>query len=105
MLPAVLEFNAPSASVLYAELAEIVIGEPVAGSDIAKTSALIEYLRSLIDEVGLPTTLADAGVGVDALELLTQDAMLQQRLLVNNPRDVSYDDALAIYRAAHGEAL
>jgi alcohol dehydrogenase class IV len=29
-----------------------------------------------------------------------KDAMLQQRLLVNNPREVGYDDALAIYRAA-----
>ncbi|MEP5323877.1 hypothetical protein, partial [Marinobacter alexandrii] len=27
----------------------------------------------------------------------------QQRLLVNNPRDVNYDDALGIYRAAYGE--
>jgi alcohol dehydrogenase len=30
--------------------------------------------------------------------------MLQQRLLVNNPRDVAYDDALAIYRAAYRDA-
>jgi len=27
--------------------------------------------------------------------------MLQQRLLVNNPREVAYEDALAIYRAAY----
>jgi hypothetical protein len=25
---------------------------------------------------------------------------LQQRLLINNPRDVSFDDALAIYQQA-----
>jgi alcohol dehydrogenase len=36
--------------------------------------------------------------------MLAEDAMLQQRLLVNNPRDVAYDDALAIYRAAYREA-
>ena len=29
-----------------------------------------------------------------------EDAMLQQRLLVNNPRDVELADALEIYRAA-----
>ena len=34
------------------------------------------------------------------LPTLARDAMLQQRLLVNNPRDVDYDDALGIYRAA-----
>ena len=33
--------------------------------------------------------------------MLAEDAMLQQRLLVNNPRDVNYDDALAIYRVAY----
>ena len=36
--------------------------------------------------------------------MLAEDAMLQQRLLVNNPRDVEYDDALAIYRTAYREA-
>jgi alcohol dehydrogenase class IV len=32
------------------------------------------------------------------LPMLASDAMKVQRLLVNNPRDVSHDDALAIYR-------
>ncbi|NIY97786.1 iron-containing alcohol dehydrogenase [Salipiger sp. HF18] len=35
-----------------------------------------------------------------ALEGMARDAMLQQRLLVNNPRPVTEADALAIYRAA-----
>ena len=30
--------------------------------------------------------------------------MLQQRLLVNNPRELSREDALAIYTAAWGKA-
>jgi alcohol dehydrogenase len=36
--------------------------------------------------------------------MLAEDAMLQQRLLVNNPREVSYEDALGIYRDAFGAA-
>jgi len=105
VLPAVLEFNAPEASELYAELAEIVTGEPIAGGVEARTAALISALRQLIDDVSLPATLQQAGVDEGSLEMLAQDAMLQQRLLVNNPRDVNYDDALAIYRAAYrGEA-
>lgn len=101
VLPAVLEFNAPEASDLYGELAEIVTGEPIAGGAEAKTTALIKALRQLIDDVSLPATLQLAGVDEDSLEMLAQDAMLQQRLLVNNPRDVDYDDALAIYRVAY----
>ncbi len=101
VLPSVLEFNAPNASELYAELADIVVGEAVAGSAEAKTSAMIAALRSLIDDVALPATLQAAGVDEDKLEMLAEDAMLQQRLLVNNPRDMAYEDALAIYRAAY----
>ena len=104
VLPSVLEFNASHASSLYAELAEIVTGSPVAGGDEAKTQALIAALRSLIDDVQLPATLQQAGVKEADLEMLAQDAMLQQRLLVNNPRDVDYDDALCVYRAAYGQA-
>lgn len=100
VLPSVLEFNRAAAVELYAELAELVAGKPVAGSAEAKTATFIQALRDLIDEVALPATLEQAGVPEDDLEMLAEDAMLQQRLLVNNPRDVEYDDALAIYRAA-----
>jgi alcohol dehydrogenase class IV len=102
VLPSVLEFNAAAAQEQYAELAELVTGSAVAGGAEAKTRALIVELRNLIDEVQLPATLCQAGVAATDLEMLAQDAMLQQRLLVNNPRDVSYDDALSIYRAAYG---
>jgi alcohol dehydrogenase len=61
---------------------------------------MVGSLRLLIDDVALPATLQAAGVDEDSLEMLAEDAMLQQRLLVNNPRDVAYEDALAIYRCA-----
>jgi len=35
------------------------------------------------------------------LPMLAEQAMLQQRLLINNPREVSFDDALAIYQQAY----
>ena len=102
VLPSVMEFNAPEASTLYAELAAVVTGAPVEGSAEAKTAALIAALRELIDDVALPATLQQANVLENDLEMLATDAMLQQRLLVNNPREVTYDDALAIYQAAYG---
>ncbi|MBN7795912.1 iron-containing alcohol dehydrogenase [Parahaliea mediterranea] len=104
VLPSVLEFNAPAAATLYAELAELVTGAPVAGSDEAKAAALVAALRGLIDDLGLPATLAQARVPEADLEMLAADAMLQQRLLVNNPREVGEADALGIYRAAYGGA-
>lgn len=101
VLPSVLEFNAPEASELYAQLADIVVGEPVSGSSEARTAALIQSLRHLIDDVNLPATLSEAKVKEGDLAVLAQDAMLQQRLLINNPRDVTYEDALSIYKAAY----
>jgi len=104
VLPSVLDFNASVASHLYAELAELVVGSPLAGSDEAKTRALIDALRELITDVELPATLSAAGVRADDIDRLAEDAMLQQRLLVNNPREVLLDDARTIYRSAYGSA-
>jgi alcohol dehydrogenase class IV len=102
VLPSVLEFNAVEAEDLYAELAPVVLGESINGSAEAKTAALITALRQLITDVSLPATLQEAKVEDKDLEMLARDAMLQQRLLINNPRDVAYEDALSIYRAAYG---
>ncbi|MEH6584947.1 MAG: iron-containing alcohol dehydrogenase [Halioglobus sp.] len=103
VLPAVMDFNLPEAAAEYAELAQLVVADLAVGSDESCASALISALRELIDDLALPATLAQAGVAESDLEMLAEDAMLQQRLLVNNPRDVNYDDALGIYRAAYGE--
>ena len=68
--------------------------------DEAQCAALIQELRQLIDDVSLPATLSAAHVAAGDLHKLAEDAMLQQRLLINNPRDVTFEDALAIYQAA-----
>ncbi len=57
VLPAVLTFNAPDASGAYAELVELVTGQAVAGGAEEKTTALIQAMKDLIDDVGLPATL------------------------------------------------
>jgi len=101
VLPAVLEFNAPDAHELYAELAEIVIFGAISGSPEARTKAFIESLRQLIVDINLPSTLRQVQVPQGDLEMLARDALLQQRLLINNPREVNYDDALSIYSATY----
>ena len=93
VLPAVMRFNMPEAERLYAELSPIVGG----GSSAVD---LVAELESIIKDCDLPATLSQAKVPEDDLPMLAEDAMLQQRLLVNNPRDVQLADALEIYRAA-----
>ncbi|MBD9415437.1 iron-containing alcohol dehydrogenase [Pseudomonas sp. PDM16] len=102
VLPHVLRFNAPAAMPLYAELAPLLLGERFqGGSTEQRCTAFIDELAALNQRCGLPSRLRDAGVPEAMLNTLASDAMLQQRLLVNNPREVSEADALAIYQAAY----
>jgi alcohol dehydrogenase len=102
VLPAVLRFNSEVAAAQYAQLApHILPGDPAAGSDEELAAAVVAHMVELIEAVGLPPRLRDVDIPESALEGLARDAMEQQRLLVNNPREVSFDDALAIYRASY----
>lgn len=102
VLPYVLRFNAEAAASQYAELAPIVLGDKFkAGTAQEATEQLIAGLVELIEKVGLPARLRDMDIPEDFLPQLASDAMLQQRLLINNPVDVTEADALAIYTAAY----
>lgn len=99
VLPHVLRFNAPSAMGMYAELAEIV-APGASGSEEARTEALIARMVGIALETGIETRLREVGIAESDLDRLADDAMLQTRLLTNNPCEVKRDDARAIYAAA-----
>ncbi|MGH8809540.1 MAG: iron-containing alcohol dehydrogenase, partial [Noviherbaspirillum sp.] len=99
VLPHVLRFNAPNAAPLYAELAEIV-APGASGSAEARTQALIDRMVDIAKRTGIQTQLRQVGIAETDLDRLADDAMLQTRLLTNNPREVTRDDARAIYAAA-----
>jgi alcohol dehydrogenase class IV len=100
VLPHVLRFNLPEAAGLYAELAAIVA--PQAGGSVeARANALIVALEEIVRDTGIPKTLREVGVKPDDLDRLADEAMLQTRLLGNNPRTLSRQDAYEIYSLAH----
>jgi len=99
VLPHVMKFNAPNASKLYAELADVIV-PGTTGSCETKTAALIRHVEGLIETTGIPRTLREVGVQEGDVSRLARDAMLQTRLLVNNPREVTERDAFEIYSAA-----
>lgn len=95
----VLEFNLQAAEALYAELAEIV--KPgSSGSQAERARAFIDEMTAIGRDCQVPGSLAAVGIGRDDLKKLAEDAMKQTRLLVNNPRELTLDDAYAIYSAA-----
>ncbi len=99
VLPHVLRFNLPQASRLYAELAGIVVPH-ASGSEEARAEALIVATQQIAKMTGIETSLRQVGITEADLDRLADEAMLQTRLLGNNPREVTRADARAIYAAA-----
>jgi alcohol dehydrogenase len=102
VLPHVLRFNSLHASTMYSELASCMFAEKLLSSfDVKNTEMLAIYFLELAENLGLPTQLRKCGINENDLITLATDAMLQTRLLVNNPRDVEFQDALRIYQQAY----
>ena len=74
---------------------------PAGAKPINSAEEFIEAIQALISAVKLPTTLRELNVPESDLPMLAKDALLQQRLLMNNPRVLTEADALMIYHAAY----
>lgn len=100
VLMGVLRFNLPAAEALYAELAPII--DPKANGLPTGEAArrFVDGLAAICRDCKVPASLAEVGVRESDLPRLAEDAMKQTRLLVNNPREVTYADAFAIYSEA-----
>jgi alcohol dehydrogenase len=102
VLPHVLRFNAVAASDLYQVVAGVILPEGQRSGTVGGAAeALADYFLTLAEDLGLQTSLRQMNIPEHDLSQLAEEAMLQQRLLINNPRDVSYDDALMIYQQAY----
>lgn len=62
-----------------------------------KSEALINWMEEIVKHLDIPTDLKEFGVKPEDLEGLVVSGLQQQRLLVNNMREVTADDARSIY--------
>ena len=103
VLPYVLRFNSVDTKTTtnYAELAPFVFPDidTEKGSQ-AVCKEFIDRLEDLSQKIGLPQKLREVNIPKEACKKMASDAMKQTRLLVNNPREVTENDALNIYESA-----
>lgn len=100
VLPYVLEYNMPEARGMYAELAPIIFPELAGKSEASRADGLVEGFMNLGPELGMQSRLSALGVSHNHLPMLATDAMKQQRLLINNPREMTQEAAHEIYLKA-----
>lgn len=96
----VLKFNASEAKPHYAELMQW-LNPYSKGSTDGLCDLFIDHIQSHLDESGLTLKLRDLNIQEHQLEILANDAMLQTRLLQNNPKTLQHADALKIYQAIY----
>ncbi len=100
MLRGVLQHNSEAARELYAELAPILAPECEGQGSQARCATLIDRLEQLVIASGIAPRLRDHGIPEEGIPMLAQEAMKQQRLLVNNPCPIEESDARRLYEAA-----
>lgn len=98
MLVPVMKFNEPACRERFAAAYDRVArGQDTSLSTEEKSAWLINRLDEIVKHLEIPTSLKDYGVPKEDLEILVASGMDVQRLLVNNMREVTADDARALY--------
>lgn len=92
VLTEVMKYNQPKAEQYYGEISEHLR----IGSDGA---SLIDEMQRIKDATNVPQTLSSVHIEADAIPMMAKDAMTKTRLLVNNPRKMTYDAVVNIYES------
>jgi alcohol dehydrogenase class IV len=99
LLAHVLEFNLQAAPQRYADIARA-LGVPDEGPAEHMAAGGLEFIRQLNARCGIPAHIAELGVPESAIDRMADSALTVQRLLAQNPRTVTLQDARDIYRRA-----
>lgn len=100
LLPSVMKFNRPANLRRYAEVA-IACGAPQGKDDDETAQNGVDFIYELAKAVGIPQKLSDLNIPQSAVDGMAKAAMEVQRLLKNNPREVTEQDAKDIYNSLY----
>jgi alcohol dehydrogenase len=97
LMPTILEYNALADTGRYAKVYKFVTGKD-AGADF-EPMMLVDAIRKLNADLGIPACLADVGVTEDKIPVMAADAMKSGNVLVN-PRSTTLKDIEMLYKKA-----
>lgn len=99
LLAPVMRFNEPVCREKFAEAYDrCVHGEKNCVTAEEKSAYIIAWLEKIVKDLDIPVSLQEFGVPKEDLESLVEAGMQVTRLLVNNMRKVTPEDARKIYR-------
>ena len=97
LLAPVMRFNEPACRPLLAKAYDRCL-KGDAKTEEEKSAAVIQRLEGIVKHLDIPTSLTEFGVSKEDLEALVASGMEVTRLLVNNMRPVTAEDARNIYQ-------
>lgn len=101
MLPYVMRYNILGCPSKFAKMAKA-FGENIENlSELDAAEVAIKFVERLSDDLRVPRRLKEVGIPEDAITRLAEGAMKVTRLLANNPRKITFEDAVAIYKSAY----
>lgn len=99
LLMPVMTFNAPVIKDLFAEVYDRVVHDGDRNLSVdEKFQYILDGMGSIVKELEIPTSLKEFNVPEEDLEDLVASGMEVTRLLANNMREVTEDDARQIYK-------
>ena len=100
LLPSVMRFNTPACPERYAQVS-VAFGLPEGKTAEETAQRGVDFIYRLAASVGIPDKLTALGIPQSAVPGMARAAMEVQRLLKNNPREITEQDARDIYNSLY----
>jgi alcohol dehydrogenase class IV len=100
MLPHVMRFNVLGNVTKFSQMADAFCIRTEGMDEISKADAAVAAIERLAEDIKVPKQLSQFGIKEKDIPALAEGVMKVTRLLGNNPRMVTLEDAKTIYLAA-----
>lgn len=100
LLPYVMKFNMGASLDRYADVA-LALGAAEGKDNFHTAQNGVDKVFELCEQLNIEVNLSALNIPKDAINRMAEGAMKVERLLKNNPRTVTFDDAVQIYNDAY----